>query len=63
LNGGQLHQYHMFLTVIISLDDQSRLLKLSLRTLILDLINEPGVEDTYLLRHLRSGSNLKYALF
>jgi len=53
----------MFLTVIISLDNQSRLLKLSLRTLVLDLINEPGVENTHLLWNLRSGSNLKYALF
>jgi hypothetical protein len=53
----------VFLTVIIGLDDQSRLLKLSLRALVLDLVNEPGVEDTYFLWYLRSGSDLKYALF
>jgi hypothetical protein len=33
------------------------------RALILNLVDEAGIEDTYPFWHLRSRTNLKYALF
>ena len=39
----------MFLIIIISLDNLSRLLEFSFYPLILNLINKVGVKDIYLL--------------
>jgi len=49
--------------VVIGLNHKSRLFELLFSALILDFVDEPGIKDTYSLRHLSSRGDRKYALF
>ena len=49
--------------IIIGLNHKSRLFKLFFNALVLDFVNEPGIENAYSLWHVSSGSDRKYALF
>ena len=49
--------------VIIGLNHKSRLFELFFSALILDFVNESGIENAYSLWHVSSGGDRKYTLF
>jgi hypothetical protein len=49
--------------VVIGLNHKSRLFELFFSALVLDFVNESGIENAYSLWHVSSGGDRKYALF
>ena len=58
-----MRQYNVLGFVVIGLNHESRLSELLFSALVLDFVDEPGVEDAYSLWHVSSGGDRKYALF